>query len=105
MDHERIRAVWENEIDRLELEVIRVERLVRGLVGAPHEPWRPPIVPGPMPADLVSRASELQERQDRARAELAIALADAQKQIVYADRVVEITGRRSSGPIYLDLEA
>lgn len=105
MDHDRIHAIWETEIDRLELEVIRVERLVRGLVSAPEEPWRPPAVPGPIPADLVQRVTSLLERQDIAKDALVLALAEAQRQVAYADRVVEITGRRTNEPIYLDLEA
>ncbi|MGO4256966.1 hypothetical protein [Marmoricola sp. RAF53] len=105
MDAERLRAVWENEIDRLELEVLRIERLIRGLVSVPEEPWRAPVLPGPMPADLVPRAAELVERQEQARAALVVALAGAQKQVAYAERVVDLTRRRSTEPIYLDLEA
>jgi hypothetical protein len=105
MNHDRIRAIWETEIDRLELEVIRVERLVRGLVSAPDEPWRPPAVPGPMPHDLVPRANELMERQELAQQALVLALAEAQRQAAYADRVAEITGRPSAEPVYLDLQA
>lgn len=106
METERARAIWENEIDRLELEVIRTERLIRGLTSAPLEPWAPPAVPGPMPADLISRATELLERQEAAREALTAALADAQRQTAYAERVMQMTGRkRPSEPIYLDLEA
>lgn len=105
MDHDRIRAVWESEIDRLELEVIRVERLVRGLVSAPSEPWCEPAVPGPMPHDLRERATSLLERQEIAQEALVLALAEAQKQVLYAERVAEIRGRRNAEPIYLDLEA
>lgn len=105
MNHDRIRAVWETEIDALELDVIRTERLVRGLVGAPAEPWKPPAVPGPMPSDLVPRAAELLERQEEARAALAVALVEAQKQVAYAQRVARVTGRQLAEPVYLDLEA
>lgn len=105
MNQDRLRAVWESEIDRLELEVIRVERLVRGLVAAPAEPWSPPAVPAPMPTDLIPRASELLERQEVAQRALVLALAAAQKQAAYAERVVDLTGRRGTEPVYLDLEA
>lgn len=105
MNHDRVRAIWETEIDRLELEVIRVERLVRGLVAAPAEPWQPPAVPGSMPADLIPRAAELLERQDQARRALAAALVDAQRQVAYAERVAGFTGRNMTEPVYLDLEA
>lgn len=104
MNHDRIRAIWETEIDRLELEVIRIERLVRGLVGAPEEPWQPPAIPAPMPADLMPRAAELLERQEKARAELRVALTEAQRQVAYADRVARAS-RQLTEPVYLDLEA
>lgn len=105
MDQERIRIIWESEIDRLELEVIRIERLVRGLVSAPEEPWCPPAVPGPVPSDLIPRATSLLERQEIAKEALVLALAEAQRQVTYADRVVEITGRRAAEPVYFDLQA
>ena len=44
MNRDRARAVWEAELERLELDVISVERLLRGLESAPIEPWRPPAV-------------------------------------------------------------
>jgi hypothetical protein len=105
MSPERIRAIWENEIDRLELEVIRVERLVRGLVSTPTEPWRPPAVPGLLPEDLVDRVTELLGRQEEAKEALELALGDAQRQIAYADHVATVTRQHTHGPVYLDLEA
>jgi hypothetical protein len=105
MNHDRIRAIWETEIDRLELEVIRIERLVRGLISAPVDPWKPPAVPGEMPTDLIPRAAELLSRQEEARAALAVALVEAQRQVAYAERVAGATGRTLTEPIYLDLEA
>ena len=105
MYDERLRAVWETEIDRLELDVIRAERLLKGLTSMPTEPWDPPVVPGQMPADLAARAQELLDRQERATAKLTVALADAQRQISYADRVTDVSGRAITAPVYLDLEA
>lgn len=105
MYDDRLRAVWETEIDRLELDVIRAERLLKGLATMPTEPWDPPVIPGQMPADLAARAQELLDRQERATARLTIALADAQRQISYADRVNHISGRADTAPVYLDLEA
>jgi hypothetical protein len=105
MNADRVRSVWETEIDRLELEVIRIERLLRGLHAAPAEPWQPPAVPGPIPDDLLARASQLLDRQAEARAELKDALAEAQRQVAYAERVANLTGRSLTEPVYLDLEA
>lgn len=105
MNEDRVRSIWETEIDRLELEVIRIERLLRGLHAAPEEPWQPPAVPGPIPFDLLERAIDLLDRQQEAREALKVALAEAQKQVAYADRVARVSGRSLADPIYLDLEA
>ncbi len=105
MERERIRAVWEHELERLELEVISVERLIRGLEGAPFEPWDPPAVLGAMPVDLAARAQELLARQRVAAKSLTTALEAAQKQVAFAGRVIDITGRTPAEPIYFDLEA
>jgi len=105
VERERIRAVWEGELERLELEVISIERLIRGLEGAPLEPWNPPSSLGSMPVDLAARAQELLARQQVAAKALATALETAQRQVSYAGRVIDITGRTPAEPIYFDLEA
>ncbi len=105
MDAERTRAVWDMELDRLELDVIAVERLLRGLETAPLTPWSPPAVLGAMPVDLAARALDLLNRQAKAADLLQDALARSQKQVAFAGRVIDITGRGPAEPIYLDLEA
>jgi hypothetical protein len=105
VNRDRARAVWEVELERLELDVISVERLLRGLETAPIEPGRPPAVLGAMPVDLAAPARELQARQLEATTALKDALTQAQKQVAYADRVIDITGRSPVEPIYFDLEA
>ena len=105
MERDRARAVWETELERLELEVISIERLLRGLESAPIEPWHPPAVLGAMPVDLAARAQELLARQIAATTALSSALVQAQKQVAYTDRVIDITGRSLAEPIYFDLEA
>lgn len=105
MYDDRIRSVWQTELDRLELDVIRAERLLKGLSTMSTEPWDPPLVPGQIPADLAVRAQDLLDRQERATTSLAAALDDARRQIGYADRVTDMTGRAAAGPVYLDLEA
>ena len=105
MKGDRIRAVWETELEHLELEVISVERLIRGLDTAPIEPWSPPASLGSMPVDLAARAQELLARQRVAAQALAAALENAQKQVAFASRVIDITGRAPAEPIYFDLEA
>lgn len=104
MKDDRIRAVWETELERLELEVISVERLIRGLEAAPIEPWNPPAVLGSLPVDLAARAQDLLARQRTASQALTAALQKAQKQVSYAGRVIDITGRMPE-PIYFDAQA
>ena len=99
------RAIWEAELDRLELEVLRVERLLKGLAALPTEPWSPPSIPGQIPADLVPRAQALLDRQDEVTGLLESALASAHKQIAYGERVSDATGQAPASPVYLDLEA
>ncbi|MBW8751197.1 MAG: hypothetical protein JF565_07190 [Propionibacteriales bacterium] len=101
----RVRAVWECELHRLELDVLRAERLVKGLTATPAEPWVPPAVPGEMPADLAERARDLLDRQDRASAGLQAALTAAQRQIAYGGRVADATGPTPAQPLYVDLDA
>lgn len=105
MNEHSIRAVWEAELDRLELDVLRVERILKGLSALPTEPWAPPAIPGQMPADLFGRAQSLLDRQEQVTAELGTALVSAQKQIAFGDRVADATGQGPTGPVYLDLEA
>ena len=104
MDQDRVRAIWKTELDRLELDVVRAERLLQGLQAMPLEQWTPPPVPGPMPADLVARAQHLLDRQERASARLRDSLATAQQQVAYADHVSG-TLRRPATPVYLDVDA
>jgi hypothetical protein len=100
-----VRADWEAELDRLEQHVTRAERLLRGLAAPPVEPWAPPAIAGQMPADLVERAQDLLDRQDRVTEHLAGCVASAQRQIAFGDRVGVATGRPPAGPVYLDLDA
>lgn len=105
MDAERTRAVWDIELERLELNVIAVERLVREIEAVSLEPWTPPVLPGAMPVDLAARALDLLNRQSTAASQLREALARSQNQVAFAGHVIDITGRGPADPIYLDLEA
>lgn len=100
-----VRARWEAELERLEREVLRTERLLAGAEPLPAEAWTPPTLAGPVPDDLVSRARDLLERQDRAGTALREALASAQRQLTYGFRVTDATGPGRSRPVYVDLEA
>jgi hypothetical protein len=105
MNADRVRAVWEIELDRLEVDVVRAERLVKGLEALPADPWDPPAVPGRMPFDLAVRARDLLDRQERAIESLRESLASAQRQLAYAARISGAVSPLTSVPVYLDLEA
>lgn len=105
MKHNRLRTLWETELDRLELDVVRVERLLNRVDTLPVEPWQPIVVPGPMPLDLARRAQELLDRQERATTALQLSLGELQRHLAYTDRVSDAVGAGNSRPVYLDLEA
>lgn len=105
MHEDNVRAVWECELDRLEIEVIRVERLLKGLSTLPQEPWSPPAIPGQMPEDLAPRAQELLDRQHHVMGRIGQALSSAQEQIAYGGRVAGATAPGPAGPVYLDVHA
>lgn len=98
---------WETALDRLELEVIYIERLIID-PDAEHEaldPWDEPRLTGPIPADLVERAVEIRSRQERAERALAEALDRTRQQHQFAARVDRATGGRSRPAIYVDVDA
>ena len=57
-----------------------------------------------MPVDLAARAQELLARQRQAAQALTAALQQAQKQVQFAGRVIDITSRVPE-PIYFDAQA
>jgi hypothetical protein len=98
---------WETALDRLELEVILVERLLTD-PSWEHEaldPWDEPQLTGPIPTDLVDRAVEIRHRQQRAERALAPVLDRTRRQHRFADRVDRATGAPSGPAIYVDVDA
>ena len=98
---------WETALDRLELEVIYVERLLVD-PDADHEaldPWDEPHLAGPIPDDLVERAIEIRARQERAERALSHVVDRTRRQHQFAARVDRATGGRSVPSVYLDVDA
>jgi hypothetical protein len=98
---------WETALDRLELEVIYVERLLID-PESDHEaldPWDEPHLNGPIPADLVERAVEIRARQERAERALAHVVDRTRRQHQFADRVDRATGGQSRPSLYVDVDA
>ena len=65
---------WEVQLDRLDLEILRVERLIKAMAPLQEPDWVAPEAMGTMPAELLPRAREIQERQRAAELALAKAL-------------------------------
>lgn len=95
---------WETALDRLELDVIRAERMLDNVSVLELEPWDEPELEGPVPADLVDRALELRARQERTLTTLADQLGAIARQHAFAERVDRATGRTDQ-PVYLDVGA
>lgn len=93
---------WEVELDRLELDILRVERLVTAFEPLASSDWVAPALATPLPAHLRERARDIHERQGKALQQLLLAMHTAQKQRRYVDRV---THDEQHVPRYVDLSA
>jgi hypothetical protein len=98
-------AAWAAALDDLELSLDQTERLLLGenRDGTTAAPWAPPVLEGPMPVDLRTRALELHHRQEeiiRATADAAIA---ARRQLAVVGKMA--SGRPDATPVYLDVTA
>jgi hypothetical protein len=91
---------WEVVLDRLELDVILVERALEGRAGLsrPLDEWHVPDQYGPVPAALRPRAEALVVRQRTAMRALAeqLGVTAAHQTYVAADRAP------AAGPVYVD---
>ena len=101
------RAAWESALDDLELTLEETEHLLRG--GQPltesAEPaaWVPPVMPCPLPAEMVDRARELLGRQQELILRTTQAAASARTNASYVDRVTD--NRAAARPLYVDVSA
>ncbi len=95
-------TAWEIQLDRLELEVLRVERLIKAMAPLQHPDWEAPRRwLGRMPAQLLPRAVEIAERQRVAEAALQRALRQTGQEMALAGSLVERTER----PRFVDVSA
>jgi hypothetical protein len=94
---------WEVELDRLELELLRVERLIKAMSPLQEADWVEPTDLPPMPAELVPRAQDVARRQQEAQQQLVRAMARTGRQCTVAQRVSAPTSEVRS--VYVDLSA
>ncbi|SDS43270.1 hypothetical protein SAMN04488570_1869 [Nocardioides scoriae] len=94
------RLAWETELDRLELDLHRAERLLaasRSLEAPPE--WIAPADRGPMPAYLLPRARELHARQQELMQRLAVSLEATMRRQEASERA----SSSLSPSVYVDL--
>lgn len=92
---------WEVQLDRLDLEILRVERLVKALAPLQEPDWVAPEAMGTMPLELLPRALEIQERQRSAEAALARALRQTGHEVSLTHRLAPT----EAVPRFVDLSA
>lgn len=90
---------WEVELDRLELEVIRIERLLKAMEPMDHENWVAPSPSAPMPLHLLPRAVEIHQRQGALLAHVSRALRSTTQHQVYVESVSD---PRDAAPRYIN---
>ena len=102
-----LRLNWETALDRLELDLMRAEKLLHHEGSPTLESWDEPDLDGPVPDDLYDWAVELRARQESLQAALAARLGTIRREHAFADRVERATGRSAGRvrPVYLDVEA
>lgn len=104
-------SAWVAALDDLEGTLADTERLLRGDVEPEAAPeatagWTPPVMPCPLPADLVQRAESLLARQRVLVAEAASAVGGLRQQAGLVQRMESRSGMRPSHrPVYVDLTA
>ena len=103
-------SAWERVLDRLERDVRLSERMLADLEAdleagrdAGLGTWTPPALDGPLPASLVDRARELEQRQAALREGLARALADTRAGLARVRRTA--FAEATCVPAYVDVSA
>lgn len=96
-------VAWRQALDDMELEIERVEEMLRSLHHTPAElptsAWTPPDIPQPLPASMRERAEILLERQLATVSKLSTAMTSSRKHQQVVDRLVDTHEAR---PMYVD---
>lgn len=102
MTEKDITLAWEVELDRLELEIHRVERLITALKPLEVADWEAPTLTAPLPDHLLPRAVDIHERQRKALNQIVRSLSLAHRQRRYVDR---LGAEEQTAPVYVDITA
>ncbi|MCL8027708.1 hypothetical protein [Nocardioides bruguierae] len=101
LDVMELLMAWQVTLDRLELDVLRVESAVARGRMPELEPWRPEPHLGALPEPLRPRAEQLLHRQAQASARLTDRLHQVHREHTLADTVSRLSGR-GVDPVYVD---
>ena len=100
--HQRDLLSWEVELDRLELELLRVERLLKAMTPLHDPDWVEPTDLPPLPAELLPRAEDIARRQQESQVALVRAMARTGRQRTLAHKAAP---QEHSRPVYVDVSA
>lgn len=94
---------WVVILDRLELDVVRMEHHLDRDRALRTDVWDLPVVRGPLPHELRERAEDLAARQQQCLERLATTLGQAARQHDVADAVARVSPRAHGLPMYVDI--
>lgn len=94
--------LWDIELDRLELDVMRAERALEQDEPVRTDSWIVPALPGPPPPELVDRARDLLARQDTCLDQMEQLLGRAARQHAMAVALSRATVPDQCVPVYVD---
>ena len=100
---------WTAALTALELDVLQAEQLLAVGHGATAAEdvlsftpeWTPPVLPGPLPVDLRSRAQAILTRQLQVAEELARAMGSNRRELEVARKMNSGTAERTT-PVFVD---
>lgn len=96
---------WEVALDRLELDLVMVERQLALMDPPPLDLWDVPEVSGPIPADLLPRALDIQVRQAAVLRRVGESLSTTRQQRAVTDRLSQASVSSLISSAYVDLTA
>lgn len=105
-DQQAWRDAWHAALDDLELTLVSTEQLLAGeqaALAAANAAWVPPVIPAPLPDDMLARAQALLGRQQAVIARTSAALSSTRRQLGVTERLG--ADKPAARPVYVDLTA